>query len=73
MPGFASLKQADVVLTAGQTITLELKMQVAGVQEQITVTGQSPLVEKTSNQIGGTPLAAARSRTCRRTSATSPR
>ncbi len=29
-------------------------MQVAGVQEEVTVTGQSPLIETTSNQIGGT-------------------
>jgi carboxypeptidase family protein/TonB-dependent receptor-like protein len=54
MSGFASLKQADLVLTAGQAITLDLKMQLAGVQESVTVTGQSPLVETTSNQIGGT-------------------
>jgi Carboxypeptidase regulatory-like domain/TonB dependent receptor/TonB-dependent Receptor Plug Domain len=53
MPGFATLKQADVVLTAGMTLTLELKLQVAGLQEQVVVTGQSPLVETTSNQIGG--------------------
>ncbi len=52
MPGFASLKQ-DVPLTAGMTVTMELKMQVAGLQEQVVVTGQSPLVETTSNQIGG--------------------
>jgi hypothetical protein len=53
MPSFATLKQADVQLTAGSTVNLELKMQVAGLQEQIVVTGESPLVEKTSNQIGG--------------------
>jgi Carboxypeptidase regulatory-like domain/TonB-dependent Receptor Plug Domain len=54
MPGFAVLKQPDVVLTAGMVVTQDLKMQVAGVQEAITVTGVSPLVEKTSNTIGGT-------------------
>jgi hypothetical protein len=53
MPGFADLRQSDLLLTAGLTITLELKMQVAGVTEEVVVTGQSPLVEKTSNQIGG--------------------
>ena len=35
-------------------MVLDLKTQVAGVQEQVTVTGQSPLVERTSNKIGGT-------------------
>jgi hypothetical protein len=53
MPSFATLKRSDVQLTAGSTVNLELKMQVAGLQEQILVTGESPLVEKTSNQIGG--------------------
>ena len=53
MPGFAALKQTDVLLTAGMALTQEFKMQVAGVQEAVTVTGQSPLVETTSNQIGG--------------------
>jgi outer membrane receptor protein involved in Fe transport len=53
MPGFASIKQTDLLLTAGLNITLDLTLQVAGVREEVTVTGQSPLVEKTSNQIGG--------------------
>jgi hypothetical protein len=53
MSGFAPLKRPDVALTAGLTMTIELKMQVAGLQEQVLVTGQSPLVETTSNQIGG--------------------
>jgi hypothetical protein len=54
MPGFAALKQPDVAVTAGSAVTLEFKMQVAGLQEEVVVTGQSPLVETTSNQIGGT-------------------
>jgi hypothetical protein len=54
MPGFGSLKRTDVLLTAGSEQVLDLKMQVGGVQEQVTVTGQSPLVERTSNKIGGT-------------------
>ena len=54
MPGFGSLKRTDLLLTAGSEMVIDLKMQVGGVQEQVTVTGQSPLVESTSNQIGGT-------------------
>jgi hypothetical protein len=53
MQGFAATKQADINLTAGTNMNLDLKMQLAGVQEEVLVTGQSPLVEKTSNQIGG--------------------
>ena len=53
MTGFGAIKQTDVVLTAGSMITLEVKMQVAGLKEAVLVTGQAPLVQKTSNQIGG--------------------
>ena len=53
MPGFAAVKQADLVLTAGAEITLEFKLQVAGVQEAVVVTGEAPLIQTSSNQIGG--------------------
>jgi hypothetical protein len=57
MPGFANVTRSDLLLTAGLNITLDMKMQVAGLNEEVVVTGESPLVEKTSNQIGGSPLA----------------
>ncbi len=69
MPGFATLKRENLTPPAGAAMTMELKVQVAGLAEELVVTGQAPLIEKTSNQIGGT-CPAARSRMCRRTSAT---
>ncbi len=53
MPSFTPLKRADLLLAAGTTVTLEFKMQLGGLQEAVEVTGQAPLIEKTSNQIGG--------------------
>jgi hypothetical protein len=53
MPSFAALKRSDLVLSAGTTAALDFKMQLGGLQEAVEVTGQSPLIEKTSNQIGG--------------------
>ncbi len=53
MVGLAGPAHPPVTLTAGSILTAELKMLVAGVREEVTVTGQAPLVEKTSNQIGG--------------------
>ncbi|MCA1585277.1 MAG: TonB-dependent receptor, partial [Acidobacteria bacterium] len=53
MPSFAGMKQTDVKLGAGTTVNLELKLQVAGLKEEVVVTGQAPLIETTSNQIGG--------------------
>jgi outer membrane receptor protein involved in Fe transport len=53
MPGFAGQKQTDLALTAGSEVTLEFKLQVAGLQEAVTVTAEAPLIQTTSNQIGG--------------------
>src|SRR5687767_21073 len=54
MSGFASLKQSALRLTSGLNVPVDIKMEVAGVQEQVTVTGQSPLIETKNSQIGGT-------------------
>jgi hypothetical protein len=53
MAGFGSARREAIVLAPGSTFTLELKLTVAGVQENVVVTGEQPLVERTSNQIGG--------------------
>ncbi|MCC7123767.1 MAG: TonB-dependent receptor [Acidobacteria bacterium] len=53
MAGFGPLTRTDLTLSPGSTITLDLQMKVAGLQEEVIVTGESPLVERTSNQIGG--------------------
>lgn len=53
MPSFAGLKQTGLLLTAGAAVILDLKLQVAGVQEQLVVTAESPIVQTSSNQLGG--------------------
>jgi hypothetical protein len=53
MPGFATVRQPDAALTAGSALTLDFRLQVAGVAESVTVTAESPLVETSTNQIGG--------------------
>jgi len=52
MSGFGSASR-DVRLTAGSTIVLDLKLRLAGMAEEVTVEGAAPLVETTSNKIGG--------------------
>ncbi len=54
MSGFNTVTRKDLEITAGYAMKLELKMQIAGLQEAVTVEGESPLVETTSNKIGGT-------------------
>jgi hypothetical protein len=44
-PGFASLRQGDVVLLLGQSISLDFTMKLAAIEEGITVIAESPLVE----------------------------
>ena len=53
MAGFGGAARTGLVLAPGAAVSLDLKLTVAGVEENIVVTGESPLVERTSNQIGG--------------------
>ena len=52
LAGFKPADQNDVRLTLDQTITLSLKMQVAGVAETVNVLASSPVVDTTS-AVGG--------------------
>jgi hypothetical protein len=52
LAGFQATTQTGLVLNVGQELTVNVTLQVAGVQETLTVTGQSPLVEPTSSRIG---------------------
>jgi len=54
MAGFGNASRTGMALAPGSAVTLDLKLSVAGVQENLVVTGEAPLVERTSNQIGGT-------------------
>lgn len=54
MAGFGGATRTGMVLAPGASMVVELKLTVAGVKENVVVTGESPLVERTSNQIGGT-------------------
>jgi hypothetical protein len=50
LSGFASAKR-EVVLTVGANLTVDIPLSVAGVEETVTVTGETPLVDLTSNQL----------------------
>jgi hypothetical protein len=52
LTGFKKYEQPDVLLQIGNTTTLEIKLKLGGVEESVTVTGESPLVDVTSKQIG---------------------
>src|ERR1044071_2177719 len=45
LPGFSTVKRDGVQVTSGVTLTLNADMRVGGVQETITVTGETPVVD----------------------------
>jgi len=53
LSGFRKYERPDVVLLIGNTATLDITLNVGGVEERVTVTGESPVVDVTSKQIGG--------------------
>src|SRR5437868_2703536 len=44
LPGFNTVKRENIELTGSQTLTIPAEMKVGGVQETITVTGETPVV-----------------------------
>jgi hypothetical protein len=52
LSGFAVAVRNRVPLTLGQELTVNMALQVATLAETITVTGEAPLVETTSNTLG---------------------
>ena len=53
LEGFKALDRRGISLTVGQTTTLDLVMEVGGVAETLTVTGEAPLVDVTTAAVGG--------------------
>jgi hypothetical protein len=51
LAGFKSLRQADVTLAIGQSLDLDLKMEVGQIEEVVTVEGTAPLLDRTSPSI----------------------
>ena len=45
LPGFSTVVREGLEVTTGFTVTVDVQMQVGGVEETITVTGASPVVD----------------------------
>jgi hypothetical protein len=45
LPGFTSVKRDGIELAGTQTLTLAVEMRVGGLEEAITVTGETPVVD----------------------------
>ena len=53
LPGFRQLITENIVLEVGLTAQINLTLQLGELEESITVTGESPVVDLTSAQVGG--------------------
>jgi Carboxypeptidase regulatory-like domain/TonB dependent receptor/TonB-dependent Receptor Plug Domain len=53
LAGFRTFERAGVRVEVGKTQSIDVQMQVGGVEERVTVTAESPIVDVTSKQLGG--------------------
>jgi len=54
LTGFQTIRREGIVLRLGQTLTIDANLQVATLQETVTVTGESPVVDVTTTAVGTT-------------------
>jgi hypothetical protein len=53
LSGFAPVEVTDITLTIGLELGLNITLQLGGVQESLTVTGQASIVETTRTDVSG--------------------
>jgi hypothetical protein len=53
LAGFRKYVQRGVLVEVGRTASVEVQMAVGGLEEALTVTAESPLVDITSKEVGG--------------------
>jgi hypothetical protein len=53
LQGFSRIENREIVLNVGQTLDVNMTLKVASLQESITVTGETPLIESRSSSVGG--------------------
>ena len=51
LAGFATLIRQEIIVAARTTVTIDIAMKIAGVQETITVTGASPTVDVENQKV----------------------
>ena len=50
-PGFAKFIQAGIVLTVGQTANADVSLKIAGGEQNVVVTSETPVIEPTKTEI----------------------
>jgi hypothetical protein len=52
LAGFQTMKRGNIVLGLGQTLAVDSQLQVATLQESVTVSAESPVVDMQSTKVG---------------------
>ena len=53
LQGFKKFHRTDLLLEVGKTTSIDVKLEVGGIEQTVTVSSESPLVDVTSKEIGG--------------------
>jgi hypothetical protein len=53
LTGFQAHERTGIVVAVGNTAAINITLKVGGLEETVTITGQSPLVDTTSVRVGG--------------------
>ncbi len=53
LPGFTTVTRSGLELLVGQSVIVNFQMAISTVQETVTVTGESPLVDVTTSRVSG--------------------
>ena len=53
LQGFSKLENKGIVVSVAQTLDVPLSLKVASLQESVTVSGATPLIETSSSSVGG--------------------
>jgi len=53
LDGFRPYERKEVRLEVGRTITVDVTLELGGIEERLTVTAEAPLVDTTSKEVGG--------------------
>jgi hypothetical protein len=53
LSGFKRYQRGNVRVEVGKTQSIDVQLQVGGIEQEITVTAESPLVDTTTKQLGG--------------------
>lgn len=53
LSGFKKYQRRDVRLEVGKQTAIDVQLEVGGIEESVTVTGESPLIDTSSKEIGG--------------------